>query len=119
MATPTPTSAPIPGAVLTVEDRLDIDAVLADFAAGIDENDPATLGAVFTADATLDFGPAARATGIDFPVLDGRQGIVDGVAVSVGPMDTVHIATTSACSTPRATAPAPPGPAGRRTPPRG
>jgi len=89
MATPTPTS----GAVLTVEDRLDIDAALAGFAAGIDENDPVTLGAVFTADATLDFGPAARAMGIDFPVLDGRQGIVDGVAVSVGPMDTVHLAT--------------------------
>jgi hypothetical protein len=31
--------------------------------------------------------------GIDVPVLDGRQGIVDGFAVSVGPMDTVHIAT--------------------------
>ena len=42
MATPTPTS----GAVLTAEDRLDIDAALANFAAGIDENDPVTLGAV-------------------------------------------------------------------------
>ena len=49
MATPTPTSTS--GAVLTVEDRLDIDAALAGFAAGIDENDPVTLGAVFTAGA--------------------------------------------------------------------
>ena len=31
--------------------------------------------------------------GIDFPVLEGRQGILDGVAMSVGPMDTLHSAT--------------------------
>jgi hypothetical protein len=79
--------------VLTAEDRLDIEAVLACFAAGIDENDPTILGPVFTTDATLDFGPAARAMGIDFPVLEGRQGILDGVAMSVGPMDTLHSAT--------------------------
>ncbi len=30
--------------------------------------------------ATLDYGPAARAMVIDFPVLEGRQGILDGVA---------------------------------------
>jgi hypothetical protein len=52
------------GNVLTAEDRLDIEDALARFAAGIDENDPTTLGSVFTTDATLDFGPAARATGI-------------------------------------------------------
>ncbi|GAA4937017.1 SnoaL-like protein [Actinomycetospora succinea] len=78
---------------LTADDRLAIEAALADFAAGIDENDPMILGPVFTADATLDFGPAARAMGIDFPVLEGRQGILDGVAASVGPMDTLHLAT--------------------------
>ncbi|NMO88370.1 nuclear transport factor 2 family protein [Actinomycetospora sp. TBRC 11914] len=87
MATPTPT------AVLTAEDRLDLADTLAGFAAGIDERDPTTLGAVFTDDATLDFGPAARAMGIDFPVLEGRQGILDGVAASVGPMDTLHTAS--------------------------
>jgi hypothetical protein len=87
------TPGPISSALLTVEDRLDIDVALANFAAGIDENDPVLLGSVFTTDATLDFGPAARAMGIDFPVLEGRQGIVDGVAASVGPMDTVHMAT--------------------------
>jgi hypothetical protein len=87
MATPLPTRA------LTADDRLDIAAALADFAAGIDEHDPAILGPVFTDDATLDFGPAARAMGIDFPVLEGRQGILDGVAASVGPMDTLHRVT--------------------------
>ena len=89
MASPTRTSS----ATLTTADRLDIQAALAGFAAGIDENDAATLGSVFTADATLDFGPAARAMGIDFPILAGRQGILDGVAMSVGPMDTLHSAT--------------------------
>lgn len=87
MATPTL------GNVLTADDRLDIADALTRFAAGIDENDPATLGSAFTTDATLDFGPAARAMGIDFPVLEGRQGILDGVAISVGPMDTLHSAT--------------------------
>jgi hypothetical protein len=81
------------GTALTAEDRLDIAAAISGFAAGIDERDPALLGSVFTTDATLDFGPAARAMGIDFPVLVGRQGILDGVAVSVGPMDTLHSAT--------------------------
>ena len=38
--------------VLTAEDRLDMGAVLACFAAGIDENDPSILGPVFTTDAT-------------------------------------------------------------------
>jgi hypothetical protein len=87
------TSTPTSAGPLTAEDRLDIAAALAAFATGIDEDDPATLGPVFTADATLDFGPAARAMGIDFPVLEGRQGILDGVAVSVGPMDTLHSVT--------------------------
>ena len=89
MASPSP-SADI---VLTADDRLDIMAAISGFAAGIDENDPALLGSVFAGDATLDFGPAARAMGIDFPVLVGRQGILDGVAMSVGPMDTLHSAT--------------------------
>jgi hypothetical protein len=56
-------STPTLGNVLTAEDRLDIEDALARFAAGIDENDPTTLGSVFTTDA-LDFGPAARAMGI-------------------------------------------------------
>lgn len=86
-------STTTPGATLTADDRLDIAEAVAGFAAGIDENDQALLGSVFTADATLDFGPAARAMGIDFPVLQGRQGILDGVAASVGPMDTLHRAT--------------------------
>ncbi len=87
------TRNPTADTVLTTEDRLDIAAAISGFAAGIDENDPAVLGSVFAPDATLDFGPAARAMGIDFPVLTGRRGIVEGVAMSVGPMDTLHTAT--------------------------
>ncbi|ODU04440.1 MAG: hypothetical protein ABS81_10355 [Pseudonocardia sp. SCN 72-86] len=62
-----------PTTTLTADDRLDIEAALAGFAAGIDEHDPAILGAVFTVDATLDFGPAARAMGIDFPASPARS----------------------------------------------
>lgn len=82
-----PRSKPV---VLTVADRLDIVDALYRLGGGIDANDPALLGSAVTADAVVDFGPAARAMGIDFPVLNGRTALVSAITASVGLLDTTH-----------------------------
>lgn len=78
---------------LTTADRLAIADALYRLGAGIDENSAELLESAVTADAAIDFGPAARTMGIDFPVLTGRDAIVSTLTATVGLLDTTHVVT--------------------------
>jgi len=41
----------------------------------------------------LDFRPAGRKLNLDFPILNGRQAIVDTLIPFLGPLDTTHTAS--------------------------
>ncbi|WP_337999165.1 hypothetical protein [Pseudomonas sp. M47T1] len=47
------------------------------FAPGIDLRDAALLSSAFMENAVSDFGPAAAKAGFEFPVLEGREVIVE------------------------------------------
>jgi SnoaL-like domain len=76
---------------LTAADRTEIAEALYRLGAGIDENSAALLESAVTADAQIDFGPAARTMGIDFPLLSGRDQIVSTLTATVGLLDTTHV----------------------------
>ncbi|MCW2529214.1 MAG: hypothetical protein JWM76_4074 [Pseudonocardiales bacterium] len=78
---------------LTAEDRLDIADLLYQVGAGLDLADPDLLSGAFAENATFDFGPAARFSGIDFPILTGRMQVVQGLMGSLGALDTFHQVT--------------------------
>lgn len=78
---------------LSTDDRLDIVNALYVLGAGIDENSAPLLESAFTSDALVDFGPAGRAMGIDFPALTGREAIVSTLTSTVGLLDTTHTVT--------------------------
>lgn len=44
-------------------------------------------------DAVADFRPAAQKAGLEFPLLTGREGIVQALISSVGASDTTHVVT--------------------------
>ena len=60
------------------------------FAAGIDLKDNALLASAFTANAVSDFRPAAAKAGFEYPVLEGRDGIVGALSAALGQLDTTH-----------------------------
>jgi hypothetical protein len=78
---------------LEVRDRLEIADALYRFGAGIDFNRTDLLESAFATDAVVDFGPAARKAGLDFPLLTGRQMIVQVLTSTVGLLDTTHSVT--------------------------
>lgn len=78
---------------LSADDRLSIFDTFLRIGAGIDAADAQLLASAFADRATFDFGPAARFAGIDFPILEGRAAIVEGLIGSVGQLDTIHQAT--------------------------
>ena len=74
-------------------DRYEIGDALHRYAFGLDHNDPEMLASAFAEDCTFDFRPAGRKTGLRFPVLTGRDAIVDAVLPLIGPLDTSHSAS--------------------------
>lgn len=78
---------------ITADDRLEIADLLYTIGAGLDGADAELLASAFTSDATFDFGPAARFSGIDFPVLEGREQVVGGLMGALGVLDTFHQVT--------------------------
>lgn len=76
-----------------VLDRLEITDALYRFAAGIDFNRAELLESAFAPDAVADFRPAAQKASIDFPLLTGRETIVQALTTSVGLLDTTHAVT--------------------------
>lgn len=73
-----------------VEDRLDIADTLYRFAAGLDEKDPALFASVWAADAIHDFSAGARALGLEFGPVVGRDAIVDTFIPALAPHTTTH-----------------------------
>ena len=71
-------------------DRHEIADALHRFAFGLDHGDADSLSSALTEDCILDFRPAGRRLGLDFPKLTGRQAIVDTLIPLLGPLDTSH-----------------------------
>jgi hypothetical protein len=71
-------------------DRYEIADALHRFAFGLDHGDADSLSSALAEDCVLDFRPAGRKLGLDFPKLTGRQGIVDALLPLLGPLDTSH-----------------------------
>ena len=74
-------------------DRYEIGDALHRFAFGIDHGDADSLVSALTEDCVLDFRPAGKKLGLDFPKLDGRKGIIDALIPLLGPLDTSHTAS--------------------------
>jgi SnoaL-like protein len=74
-------------------DRYEIADTLHRYAFGLDHGDADSLASAFTEDCVLDFRPAGRKLGIDFPRLTGRQAIVEALLPFLGPLDTSHTAS--------------------------
>ena len=71
-------------------DRYEIADALHRFAFGLDHGDADSLASTLAEDCVLDFRPAGKKLGLDFPKLDGRQAIVDALIPLLGPLDTSH-----------------------------
>jgi hypothetical protein len=74
-------------------DRYEIADTLHRFAFGLDQGDADSLASTLTEDCVLDFRPAGKKLGLDFPKLTGRQAIVDTLIPLLGPLDTSHTAS--------------------------
>ena len=74
-------------------DRYEIADAIHRYAFGLDHGDADSLASAFTEDCTLDFEPAGRKLGIEFPKLTGRQAILDALLPFLGPLDTTHTAS--------------------------
>jgi SnoaL-like domain len=71
-------------------DRFEIADALHRYAFGLDHGDADSLASALTADCDFDPKPAGRELEIDFPLLMGRDAILNGVLPLIGPLDTSH-----------------------------
>ena len=71
-------------------DRTEIAETMYRYAFGLDHGDPDSLASAFTEDAVLDFSAGGAKLGLDFPVLTGREAIVQTLIAIIGPLDTSH-----------------------------
>ena len=71
-------------------DRIEIADTMHRYAFGLDHGDPDSLASAFTQDCVIDFTSAGRKLGLDFPVLDGRDAVVETLIPMLGPLDTSH-----------------------------
>ena len=71
-------------------DRTEIAETMYRYAFGLDHGDPDSLASTFTEDAVLDFSAGGAKLGLDFPVLNGREAIVQTLVAIIGPLDTTH-----------------------------
>ena len=74
-------------------DRYEISDALHRYAFGLDHNHADSLASVVTEDCQFDFRPAGRKLGLDFPLVVGRQEILDKVLCMIGPLQTSHTAS--------------------------
>jgi hypothetical protein len=72
------------------DDRYEIADALHRFAFGLDHEDADSLSTALTEDCVLDFRPAGRKLGLNFPKLTGRQAIMGALIPLLGPLDTSH-----------------------------
>ena len=73
--------------------RYEIADTLHRYAFGLDHGDADSLASALTEDCVLDFRPAGRKLGIEFPRLAGCQAIMDALLPLLGPLDTSHTAS--------------------------
>jgi hypothetical protein len=73
-------------------DRYEIADALHRFCFGLDQGDADSLSSSLTEDCVFDFRPAGKKLQLDFPLVSGRQGILDSVLPLIGPLDTSHSA---------------------------
>ena len=71
-------------------DRTEIAETMYRYAFGLDHGDPDSLASVLTEDAVLDFSAGGAKLGLDFPVLNGRDAIVQTLIAIIGSLDTSH-----------------------------
>jgi SnoaL-like domain len=71
-------------------DRFAIADALHRYAFGLDHGDADSLASALTEDCRFDFRPAGRKLEIDFPLLSGRDAILNAVLPLIGPLDTSH-----------------------------
>ena len=71
-------------------DRSEIADTLYRYACGLDHGDRESLASALTEDCIFDFTPAAARLGIQFPVLHGREAVVNALIPMIGPLDTSH-----------------------------
>src|SRR5207245_3961062 len=71
-------------------DRFEIADALHRYAFGLDHGDADSLASALTEDCRFDFRPAGRKLEIDFPLLTGRDAILNTVLPLIGPLDTSH-----------------------------
>lgn len=74
-------------------DRFEIADTMHRYAFGLDHGDPDSLASAFTEDCVIDFRSAGRKLGLDFPVLTGRDLVVQTLIPMLGPLDTSHTAS--------------------------
>ena len=74
-------------------DRYEIADALHRFCFGLDHGDADSLASAFTEDCVFDFRPAGKKLQLDFPVMTGREAILDSVLPLIGPLDTSHTAS--------------------------
>ena len=74
-------------------DRYEIADALHRYAFGLDHGDADSLASALAEDCILDFRPADKKLHLDFPLITGRQAILDSVLPLLGPLDTSHAAT--------------------------
>jgi hypothetical protein len=71
-------------------DRYEIADALHRFCFGLDHGDADSLASALDEDCVFDFRPAGKKLQLDFPVMTGRQAILDSVLPLIGPLDTSH-----------------------------
>lgn len=63
------------------------------FAAGIDTRNKDLLASSLAENAVQDFRPAAAKAGFDYPVLEGKELIIEALSTSLKTLDTTHSVT--------------------------
>src|ERR671927_325934 len=73
-------------------DRYEVADALHRYAFGLDHGDADSLASALTEDCVLDFRPADKKLRLGFPLITGRQAILESVLPLIGPLDTSHTA---------------------------
>src|SRR5262245_28975868 len=71
-------------------DRYEIADALHRYAFGLDHGSADSLASALSEDCVLDFRPADKKLHLGFPLITGRQAILDSVLPLLGPLDTSH-----------------------------
>lgn len=79
--------------ILEIQDRLEIADALYRFGAGVDFNSEELLVLALAPDVVVDFTASNQLWGLEFPVLQGRDTVIQALKSSVGILDTTHTVT--------------------------